>query len=82
MKGNKRNKLRERRKELAFRKKQHKKSKVDTCINCGSHNNITKHHVKFKMSGGKDINCNYQMLCWKCHKKYHQIVKNIFEASA
>ena len=43
------------------------------CINCGSTEDLTYHHVIPLSIGGNDIDSNIVCLCGCCHKKLHNI---------
>ncbi len=72
MKMNKRQK--QRRKELAIRRKQSWKSlkKKEKCGWCGTNKNLTIDHIKLQSIGGNHNKNNLRVLCRRCHKKRHK----------
>lgn len=67
-------KQKQRRKELAIRKKQSWKAlkKKSRCEWCGSKYNLTVDHVHQRSWGGTDQKSNLRILCRRCHDKRHE----------
>ena len=66
-------KQKQRRKEMAIRKKQSWRSqkKKLKCEWCGTNKNITIDHIKQQSWGGNHNPKNLRVLCRKCHDKRH-----------
>ena len=55
-------------------KSKNKRKKV--CVKCGrtnKYNNLSRHHIKFKMDGGTDKPKNLILLCKPCHGEWHAL---------
>jgi 5-methylcytosine-specific restriction endonuclease McrA len=46
--------------------------KDQTCLRCGTRDNLNAHHIKPKRLGGDDTMSNLTVLCFDCHMQWHK----------